>query len=136
MARGRRTAAAGQMVSLVFGLMLLWWLAGIFLIRPLPKAWSAPQLSRGRHAARYVFSAAMAMLTACGTVTAVHFVYRSLLGYSHGLLDALTACGAVCGGQAAGCLTLRVPSRDQIHLRLALIVLGMLALISLVGWFN
>ncbi|MBQ2700527.1 MAG: hypothetical protein IJF65_05140 [Clostridia bacterium] len=133
---GNRTVAVGQMVSLVFGLMLVWWGVGILLIRPLPRLWTAPPLGRGRHAARYVFSAAMAMLTACGTVTAIHFVYQGLLGHTHGLLDALTAWGAVLGGQAAGCLTLRTSSRNQTHLTIGLIVLGVLALISLVSWLR
>ena len=128
-----RTNAVGQLVSLIFGLMLAWWLVGIVWIRPLPRAWLAPQPGRGRHAARYVFSAAAAMLTACGTITAVHFVYQSLLGYSHALLDALAAWGSVGWGQAAGCLTLRSPSRDNAHFVGALVVLGVLLLISLIG---
>ncbi|MBQ8536404.1 MAG: hypothetical protein IJ461_03250 [Clostridia bacterium] len=135
-ARKGEPAAIGQMVSLVFGMLMAWWLAGIALIRPQPKAWAAPPPGRARHAARYVFSEAMAMLTACGAVTAAHFGYSGLLGYSHAFLDGLAVCGAIWWGQAVGCLTLQASSRDRYHLYIAFGILGALALISLIGLFN
>lgn len=134
-ARGGEPAVIGQLVSLVFGMLMAWWLAGIALIRPLPRAWTAPPPGRARHAGRYVFGGAIAMLTACGALTAAHFGYVRLLGRSRAFLDALAVCGAVWWGQAAGCLALQTNSRDRRHLSIAWGILGVLTLISLVGLF-
>ena len=126
-------AAIGQLVSLTFWLLLVWWGVGIPLIRPTPRLWTAPPPGQARHAARYVFSGAMALLTACGTLTAAHFTYSGILGKSHPGLDALAACGAILWGQAVGCRALQVPSRTKGHLWLGAAVLLALAVISVIG---
>ena len=129
----RQPAAIGREVSLIYGIMLLWWGIGAAKLRPLPRLWVSQLLSRGRHAARYVFSAAMALLTACGLMTAVHFVYQGLLGFTNPFLDALTAWGAVLWWQAVGCGALRTPSRSGWQLGLALVIVAALGIISLTG---
>ena len=130
---GRQPAAIGREVSLIYGMMLIWWGIGAAKLRPLPRLWAAQLLSRGRHAARYVFSGAMALLTACGLMTATHFVYQGMLGFVNPFLDALAAWGAVLWGQAVGCGTLRAPSRSVWQLGLALVIVAALGIISLIG---
>ena len=98
------------------GLLLVWWVLGIALVRRNPRPWSASMPRAARHATRILWSAAVAQLVSTLTMLGAHGLYGLIWGRQVFWLDALVACGALLFGQAAGVKALFTFSRPKPYL--------------------